>query len=143
MTNTYHAAIKITKAIKEYDHSILTVIGGPHPSIFIEQTLENPSVDFVIFGEGEYTITELCDTLESGGNFSHIKGLAFKESNRIIVNGLRPLISNLDELPFPARQLLNLSEYPLRSLTGKRMATMISSRGCPYNCAYCYKGLLW
>jgi radical SAM superfamily enzyme YgiQ (UPF0313 family) len=140
LTNTYYNSLEISKMIKSKSE-IPIVMGGPHPTIFPTETLKNPYVDFVVSGEGENTIVELVNALESDKSLKDIKGLYYKIDGKIVANPPRPYIENLDELPFPARHLLELREYPLRFERGEMMTTLITSRGCPYECIYCFKEL--
>jgi anaerobic magnesium-protoporphyrin IX monomethyl ester cyclase len=138
MTNTYTNAIKIARDIKKYIN-VPIVMGGPHPSIFPEETLSDEAVDFIVSGEGEYTMLELVR--DAHEQYTNIPGLAFKKAGVIKVNPAREYIPDLDALPFPARHLLRLDEYRLTTPHGERMATIMTSRGCPYQCSYCYKGM--
>lgn len=141
LTNTYYSAISLAKSIKYNDKDIPIVMGGPHPTVLPKQTLQEPCVDFVIFGEGEYTLLEFVGALQDQRELKNIKGLAFKGEQGIIINQARPLIDNLDALPFPARHLLEQNKYQLRDMEGHLMAPIMSSRGCPYGCGYCFKGI--
>ena len=141
MTNVYYNACKIAQMLKNSQHSIKIVMGGPHVTIFPMDAIKNEFVDFVVVGEGEKTFVELIDAIENKKSFAHIKGLVYKEGDKIVQNAARELISDLDKIPFPARDLLKLEHYPLRTYDGKPMVTMITSRGCPFNCSYCYKGI--
>jgi magnesium-protoporphyrin IX monomethyl ester (oxidative) cyclase len=139
------SAFRVAKAVKKADKSIFTIFGGIHPSIRPIDCLSKPDVDFVVIGEGEYTTLELIKELEKKKpNFKNIKGIGFKQNKKIIINSPRPLIENLDELPLPARHLLDMEKYfkVTKSLQGVRQATertavVITSRGCPYNCCFC------
>jgi magnesium-protoporphyrin IX monomethyl ester (oxidative) cyclase len=109
--------------------------------------LKHPGIDFVVIGEKEYTISELVETLEKGEtkNFKHIKGLAFTQQNgEPFITKPRPLIQDLDSLPFPARHLLPMQAYfdavknnAIRGVINKPWVSMITSRGCPYDCVFC------
>ena len=136
------------EAIKNADKNITVVIGGPHASVSPKSCLSNENVDFVVMGEGEYTFLELVKTIEKGtfdsSILKSIDGIGFRENNGIIINKPRETIKNLDELPFPARHLLPMEKYfeAAKSLqtsraTSKRSITMITSRGCPFNCIFC------
>ncbi|MFH1722494.1 MAG: radical SAM protein [Candidatus Altiarchaeota archaeon] len=138
MTNTYSNALKIAGELKKRT-DIKIFLGGPHPTVYTEDTLKNPEVDYVVFGEGEETIFELLKS--SFQKNEDIEGLAYKKDGIIYINPARPPIKNLDELPNPARHLLELESYSLASPGGEKMASIMSSRGCPYGCTYCFKGL--
>lgn len=118
------------------------VIGGPHPTALKEQCIiECPEVDFVCVGEGELTFLELCNELERGKNakIKRVDGIIWKDKGKIVRNNPRKLISNLDELPFPARDLVNNSKYIPAVSQYKRLPNtiMITSRGCHYSCKFC------
>lgn len=140
-TNTYSNAVKLAREIKNRSSGTV-LVGGPHPTIFPKEMLSMGEVDFVVFGEGEYTFSQLIDEFFKEKDFYNINGIAFKnKTGEIVVNPPRPFINELDALPFPDRRMFNLAKYNLRSPNSKRMATLITSRGCPFNCIYCYKGL--
>lgn len=138
----------LAKFIKEKYPSIKIVVGGPHPSVTIKESLENPYIDFVVYGEGEITSLELVDQLSRRKpQFKNIKGLAYKSRGKIIINPIREFIKDLDSLPFPDREQYPMHDYFKASQKllssfalstyNKRWATVISSRGCPYNCIFC------
>lgn len=139
-TPFYSSAMNVASLTKKYNPNILVVVGGPHPTILPETCL-NENVDFVIRGEGEQTFPELLDSLEKSNEFEEIKGVSFKKNGKIIHNENRPYIEDLDSLPFPARHYLDLEKYVDR-MEGKRFTTMLTSRGCPYNCTYCCKNIV-
>lgn len=140
MTNLYGTAIKVSVLSKEFNPNIKIVWGGPHPTIQSNEVLQNDFVNFVIRGEGELTLVELCHALVNGANtFSQIKGLSYKKNGEIVHNQPRELISNLDELPPPAK---DLSLYP-KLYSPAHMGDMITSRGCPFKCAFCSAQNIW
>lgn len=126
--------IKETKELISHARAICPkikiVVGGPHVTSFEKEVFkELPNVDYAVVGEGEYTVLELANEMD----IEKIKGLLWKSDNgKIHVNQPRPLINNLDELPFPARHLVPLKKY---SLPG----AIVTSRGCPFRCCFCYK----
>jgi len=143
MTNNYHSARSLIAEIRSQLVCPI-VLGGPHATLFPEQVLAESGVDYVVFGEGEETLCELIGTLSDGGttrDLASIAGLCFRDGPDVKVNRARPLIRDLDSLPFPARHLYDLSRYSLRAPNGDAMVTVLSSRGCPYNCSYCFKGI--
>jgi len=94
-------------------------------------------VDIVTIGEGEYTMLELAKTLENDGDLAEVKGIAFGN----VVTPPRPLITDLDSLPFPALHLLPMDHYRLLNMK-TNVATMITSRGCPMQCSFCASAAL-
>jgi len=147
MTNNYHSAEAIMAGVKEQLHCPI-VVGGPHVTLFPERIATDSRVDYVVYGEGEETLLELVRVLMRDGcaptteALRQIQGLCFTAGGQVICNPPRPLIKDLDGLPFPARHLFALDRYPLYAPNGERMVTLLSSRGCPFNCSYCFKGIV-
>lgn len=147
MTNNYHSAEAIMAGIRERLNCPI-VIGGPHVTLFPERIAMDSKVDYVVYGEGEETLRELVDVLARNGHeppagaLRAIQGLCFREGGEVVCNPPRPLIKDLDRLPFPSRHLFALERYPLYAPNGERMVTVLSSRGCPFNCSYCFKGIV-
>lgn len=114
------------------------VMGGIHATRFPVETLEECEVlDAVSMGEGERTFVELIAVLEDpSGDLGSVKGLAYRQGSRVVMNEERPCLVDLDELPFPARHLLPMEAY---SSAGHphRTASIVSSRGCPFGCKFC------
>jgi len=116
----------------------LSVFGGPHPTFFPEM-IEEEGVDAVCRGEGEKAMVELADRLSSGKSIREIRNLWVKEGDKIYRNPPRPLVTNLDSIPHPDRQLVYaqdrwVREYPIKHF--------ITTRGCPYDCTYCFNHAL-
>ncbi len=145
------AAFEVASAVKGVDEGIFTVLEGLHPSARPEACLANSSVDFVVIGEPESTVFELANALEKdAGNFKEIKGIGFVKDGVPIFSLPRPVIENLDSLPFPARHLLPMEQYfaivkenPLRGEVSKPWTLLITSRGCPYDCVFCTHHVVW
>jgi anaerobic magnesium-protoporphyrin IX monomethyl ester cyclase len=136
LTDNYLWAINISKLIKER-YSIPIVFGGIHPTSVPEIVMKNNCVDFVIRGEGEYALLELITALEKDKSFSKINNLVFKKNNFPVINGLRNFISDLDSLPYPDKDLFyKFIPY------AKKTYTIMTSRGCPFNCTYCFNHML-
>lgn len=133
------------KLLKEELPDVPVVVGGPHPSFMYEEALKE-GADVVVIGEGEYTMLELVDTLESrgldGSALSSVRGIAFRDSGSVKRTQPRPLIRDLDELPWPARHLLPMDKYTLFNKP-VRVAHVMASRGCPYGCSYCTTSYFW
>ncbi|KAF5067462.1 B12-binding domain-containing radical SAM protein [Methanobacterium aggregans] len=137
LTPTISQAMKTAEIAKKTCPDAVIVLGGYHPTFNYEEVLEKDFVDVVVRGEGENTMLDLVETLERGGDLSEVKGIAFEDT----VTPLRPLITDLDSLPFPARHLLPMDHYKLFNMDTK-MATMVSSRGCPMQCSFCASAAL-
>lgn len=141
-TPTVKSAARLSSTIKSYAPDVSTVIGGSHASALPEQTLrEFPAFDYLIFGEGETTLLELCIRLRDGGKDSAINGLAFRENGAVTVTESRSLITDLDSIPFPARDLIDYSAqagHSSRGFSNKLLSTeLFTSRGCPVGCSFC------
>jgi len=140
--SAYHKlAALITKIIKEHLKTIV-VWGGVHPTLMPEKCLED--ADIICFGEGEYPLLELANNIAEGKSIENIKNLWVKTSRGIVKNEIRPLIENLDLLPF--RDYTSPDKFYIE---GKRVMQadpvfneplfrMNVSRGCPYDCSFCY-----
>lgn len=131
---TFDHASQVLKDLKTIDAEILTVMGGPHVTFCARETLQAlPELDAVVRGEGEHTMVELMQTVNSGGDLSAVNGIAFRRGSEITTTPGRPFISNLDVLPVPSRHLLPLGRYRALGLP----MTLTTSRGCPYQCIFC------
>jgi radical SAM superfamily enzyme YgiQ (UPF0313 family) len=129
------------RIIKEKYPEVKIVVGGIHPTFFPEQTLENPYIDFVVANEGERVLLELLKCLETGFGLAGIGGLGWKdEKGRVHVNRIFDKFLNMDELPVPAWDLIDVEQYvkKLSNVPGERVLDMYTSKGCPYPCSFCY-----
>jgi len=139
-----HASIRAVKSVLP---GCRIIIGGPYPSTSIDKALEDPNVDVAVIGEGEITAKELMERLKRDApidDVDDVKGIAFVRDGRIHTTEPRGFIEHLDELAFPAWDLVDFehyAEYPPMSITlkGRRYAGSITSRGCPFDCVYCHK----
>lgn len=138
----YESAVECAKYVKSIYRDTPVIIGGPHGSSLPEHILNsNAYVDAVVVGEGENTLLEIADSLGKKPLFSGIKGLVWRDNGRIIKNDPRPLIENLDEIPFPAyHKLPDLRRYKTRS-RARPVGYVITSRGCSYQCTFCNKNI--
>jgi anaerobic magnesium-protoporphyrin IX monomethyl ester cyclase len=134
VTLNYPIARRMLKACKDFAPHIFTVIGGPHVTFALQETLlRSPWIDAIVIGEGERTLVELARAVAEGKDIRHVSGVAFADGGRLFKTSPRPLIENLDQLPLPARGLLPMARY--RALGTP--CTVITSRGCPYSCIFC------
>jgi len=134
----------IAEQAKKFSKDIQTIVGGIHSTVLPERTLEEfPGFDMAVFGEGELTLLEVCESLTHGKSLKGINGLAFRENNRIVKNSPRGFIDDLDRLPHPARSLLRLDLYQqpispgLSQETSNYSTGVFTSRGCPFSCTFC------
>ncbi len=135
-TEASNSALRLCKFVKDCCPSSYTVLGGPHPTFEYGTLLSNPQVDFVIRREGELAMEGLARALVCGETeLEHIQGLCWKQDGQIIANEAAPFIANLDELPLPARDLLDVSQYVIPG-------AIATSRGCPAQCNFCAAGAL-
>jgi anaerobic magnesium-protoporphyrin IX monomethyl ester cyclase len=144
---TYRRCIETAKAVKEALPSCTVVVGGWHPSYMPDSMLQHPEIDYVIMGEGERAIVELANSITKGeGNsaITEIPGVAYRHEGKMVKNA-SSLISDLDQIPFPARHLLPMHLYlrKMEFLDVNPVDTMNVIRGCPYNCAFCDTKRLW
>ncbi|MFH1053266.1 MAG: radical SAM protein [Candidatus Woesearchaeota archaeon] len=139
MTSNLHSAVKLAQIAKE-NTNIITVLGGIHASSLPYETMKQyKEFDVLVIREGELTMKELCSAVEKGENFNGVKGIMFREGDKIIKTEPRPLIDDIDSLPFPARDLVDLGKYepPEYLKINKKSATVRTSRGCPNQCTFC------
>ena len=136
-------SIKVSDLAKEANPSILTVMGGPHVTLVPKEFLEETqNVDIAVIGEGEYAMLDIAQAFEGKKQLSEVQGIAFRQNGKVVLNSSRPLIENLDELPYPAYDLVDMEQYLNPSKIGyrsfqDRAISMVTSRGCPFNCCFC------
>lgn len=143
-TRHYIDVVAISKTIKKIDPSIKVVLGGNHATTFCEMVLKEQNIDFVVKGEGEITLYELCNAiLSSNEDYKKIDGLVYRDENKSIIKTRdRELIKNLDKLPPIAYSILDIRKYAEASrqspfLMRYPAVGVVSSRGCPGKCVYC------
>ena len=143
LTPTIGVALDSADKIKQVKPDTVVVLGGYHPTFEYKSVLEEPSVDVVVRGEGEYTFLDLVQTIERGGDLANVEGLAFHDESdsSLTVTPDRPIIQDLDELPFPAFHLFPMEKYKILNIT-TNVATIITTRGCPMKCSFCSSAAL-
>jgi len=144
---TYQRCIETAKAVKEVKPSCKVVAGGWHPSYMPDSMLQHPEIDYVIMGEGENAMVELASSIIKGDGdraIATIPGVACRYDGKTIKNALR-IISDLDQVPYPARHLLPMHIYDRKIdyLSVRPVDVVNVIRGCPYECAYCETKKLW
>ena len=139
----YNKLISLSKAINKSKNRPFYIIGGHGPSPEPKYFLNKTRADVAVIGEGEETIIELLRALENNDSLGGVKGIAYREGEDVIVNPRRPLIKDIDSIPFPAYELFDMEYYrlmpnPNSSPTDFGM-TMLSGRGCKFKCNFCYR----
>lgn len=123
--------------IRKTRPDVPVILMGPGPTHFLDKCLPDSRV-FIARGEPELTVKAIVDTLRKDGDFGEVDGLSYRNAEgRVVNNRPRPLIKDLDALPFAARHLLGDAEYHNPKLKTAPYATMITSRNCPFKCIYC------
>lgn len=137
---TLKNSAKIASLFKQKDKNLSIIIGGPLCSIQPKQTLIDSNADICVKGEGEKVVGKIVEAIEGKGKFDQIPGIFYKK-NGTIKNGPPPeIIKDLDSISFPARHLVEKYEYGLIagiSATKRKVASMVTTRGCPYGCKFC------
>lgn len=135
-TQTYTSDLNFLQKIKEITQAKIIVF-GVHATMFAEDILANSRVDIIVRNEPEETLKELIPALEKDQDLRTIKGITFKTPNgQTVVNEQRVYLEDLDSLPFPAWDLVDLSLYKL-PLYGRKYIIINTLRGCPFRCSFC------
>ncbi len=134
---TYNSALVLANLIKQSNNNTTVVLGGPQATFLDEECLGKSAADAVVRGEGEHTMLDIAGSVESGGTCD-FDGVTYRDADTIVKNPDRKLIADLDDIPFPARNLLPMEKYSPPKSTG-----VISSRGCPFRCIFCASSKLY
>ena len=145
--NAYSCA-RTCEIAKKINDKIITIAGGIHFSFIPEESLNDfPEIDYIVRGEGEYTLVELIKSLNNAGKIENIRGISFRNNGNIIHTPSRPLIKNLDSLPYPGYHLVEdyVSRYHFSMMAGKNTCYMTfeGSRGCDFKCSFCTQWSHW
>ena len=127
---------KVHKLIRRINKNIPVVFFGPQPTHFPKKYVLD-EMTYAVRGEPEYTYLDLMEKIRSGDDISGISGISYMEENEIINNPTRGVIKNLDDIPFPARHILDKKLYHTPKLNKRPFTVMITSRGCSHRCYYC------
>jgi radical SAM superfamily enzyme YgiQ (UPF0313 family) len=127
----------LIRIIKGIDCRITVVVGGVHASFCYDQMLSQCGADFVVVGEGELTIVELCNALENDTPLDSVPGIAYMQGDHVILNPARGVVSDLDDLPMPDYS------YARPFIERSGMGFLITSRGCPVRCTFCSTSSFW
>jgi len=138
-TYMFYSVLKWVRYLKK-NTKAKTLVGGAHMGLYPEETMSHEEIDYGIIGEAEETLPELIDTLEKNQPLKSVKGICYKKGRKIVVTPKRDLVKDLDKIPFPLRDQLPNEKYCSFVSKKRNFATMITARGCPFNCIYCEQG---
>ena len=138
---------ELVRMIKERFPDKPLVLGGEHPTALTELVFEQSPIDYVVRGEGEATLVELCNHLALGRSVNKIPGLAVREGTSCRINAPRVRVHDIDAIPVPAWRHFRIAEYiaynqPHGSAEGRSMP-MLATRGCPFQCTFCGAPGMW
>ncbi len=142
-TPLFAPALAMARRLKASRPEVQTLFGGVHASWKPEAVAACKEVDYVVFGEGEVTVSELLQALMAGRKPAGVPGVAYRDQGRVVVNPPRRLAANLDDLPVPAYDLLPISSCSSPQSAGRPLCSMVTSRGCPYSCIFCDAHLIF
>ena len=137
-TPHYHSSLQTAILVRSLLPEAIIVVGGPHVTITGDTMLENEYIDFAFYGEAEYTFLAFAEAVFHDKDYSAIDGLIYKDGENIRQNRRPERIKDLDSLPFPNKELLVFSEQ-----YRKKLGAIMTSRGCPFECAFCATVPLW
>lgn len=135
ISNVFPDALAFARSLKPH-LNVPFLFGGIHPTALPGYVMQNPEIDYVCRGEGELMMAELADCLEQGRSVRNVRNLCYRDGKRIRINPLRPLIEDLDSLPFPKREPF------YREGAFRTLLHVITARGCPFKCTYCVNNFL-
>lgn len=138
LTTTYPSLRGYMEKARKCESVKTVILGGPHVTADPEGVMKDFPGVIIVRGEGELTIVELMNALEQGKDLSGILGINYISSGELRSNPTRPFMADLSTLPMPAFDLMEVEKYA-ECLEGKRIVSMVTSRGCPFQCTYCLK----
>ena len=139
----FQKMLEISEAIHSSNRNFFYFLGGPGPSAEPEYFLRKTRADAVVIGEGEETALELMRKVAGKEPLNQVKGLAYREGDEVAVNERRPVIKEIDSIPWPAYEKFPFLHYQLIGVPHRqrsdKVMTMITGRGCPFRCNFCYR----
>ena len=131
--------LQAARVVRQADPALPVVWGGVHPTLCPDSTLRDDFCDVVVKGEGEITLVKLADCLREKNDLSTVPGIGYKEQGELKFTQSVPLIEDLDVIPKPNYDLLEMEHYFTRApSTGEAQLQLVTSRGCPFDCEFCY-----
>lgn len=147
-THEWPAVVRLIQLVKARLPDVPIVLGGEHVTSMPEFCLLTSQADYLVLGEGEETVTELCEVIDGKRDPRTVPGIVFREGAEIVVNKRRARRADIDEIPYPAWHLFDVRGYHDNRLTGsvytdKLTVPILATRGCPYQCTYCSAPNMW
>ena len=149
MITEYEEVLRLVDVVKNTKAGATVILGGPLATTLPQQLLQASRADFAVIGEGEKAVIDLVTAIEKGSGFNDIKSIAYRADGQIVVTESAEPIADLDSIPFPARHLLDMKRYirnhfarfgfKVDGFAKIKSTNLISSRGCPYSCTFCFK----
>ncbi|OGP60645.1 MAG: hypothetical protein A2V67_10470 [Deltaproteobacteria bacterium RBG_13_61_14] len=134
---------RVAKVVKEVNPDCVTVLGGPHASVFFDYSLQDTNLDIAVLNEGEVTFPELLQALREDRPLDQVNGLAFRRNGQVVQTPPREQVPELDSIPLPAWDLIDFKRYAVQYSMNAfshspPWAVLFTSRACPYQCTYCH-----
>lgn len=138
-TPLYSQSMETISTVKNFKKDIIVIAGGVHVTSDCMNTMKNSAIDMAVIGEGDFKLQEIVDSKDIG----KIRGIAYRKGGSILVNEREPHLKNLDDLPFPSVELVNIGDYsvPYSYCRQNPVFPLETSRGCTYGCIYCNKSI--
>jgi anaerobic magnesium-protoporphyrin IX monomethyl ester cyclase len=143
ITATIDEAVNTLELAKRTRPDTVTILGGVHPTFMYEEVLNSSAaVDYIVIGEGEVTLRNLLEVLESGGDPATVAGIAFRRGGKVVKTDKRNFMENLDDLP-AAWDILDWGDYSSLVIPDSRLGAISTSRGCDHDCLFCSQQKFW
>lgn len=135
-TYVFYQTLSWIKILKEKT-GLPVLIGGQHLGTYPKETMTHSEIDYAVLGEAEITLPKLLRALETGSSLRQVKGIAYRQKNRVVFTSPQDRVVPIDQVPFPARHLLDNSLYYNLVSRRKNFTPMVTARGCPFRCIFC------
>ncbi len=138
-TPLYSQSLELVSLVKDFKKDTAVIAGGVHVTSDCMNTMKNSKIDIAVIGEGDFKLQEIVDSK----NIGKIGGIAYRKGGRVVINGRDSYLKNLDGLPFPSVELINIGDYsvPYTYCMENPVFPLETSRGCVYGCIYCNKSI--
>jgi len=143
LTPRFEITLHIAAKIKKTAPKVKIVIGGAHVNAVKEGSLYSADIDYAIYGEAEEAFAELLKVIETKGDLGKVRNLIYRKDGKVVMNPVRPFIQDLDSLPLPAWDLLNLQDYKDPVIFDGIHMGVMTTRGCAWDCIFCSSGVIW